>query len=84
MLDHSPEIRATIEQVQHHPVVSTLHTLLVASLEILQQGREGQEAPPLLGATIAEADSFMPDVFAAAYANDSSAADHADDSMDLD
>ena len=84
MLDQSPEERATIEQVQQHPVVSTLHTLLFASLEIIQNGREGEEAPPLLGATIAEANSFLHDIFAAAYPSQSSHGHDADDSMDLD
>lgn len=84
MLNHSPEDRATIAQVQQHPVISTLHALLNASLDLLRTGCEGQMAPPLLGATVAEADSFLSEIFAVAYASQSSTEGHADDSMDLD
>lgn len=84
MLDHSPDARATIDQVQGTPIVTILHTLLVSSLQILQEGREDHDVPPLLGAIMPEADSFLADVFAAAYPPSARSVDDDEDDMDVD
>ncbi|KAK4054620.1 mitosis inhibitor protein kinase swe1 [Microbotryomycetes sp. JL221] len=76
MLEKQPESRASIEQIQRFPVVAVLQAMLVesmAAIEHEQQDRQQQDAggnivavPPLLGATVAEAASFLDDVFHAA------------------
>lgn len=62
MLDHSPDRRLPIYQVDRHPVVAFLKRMLLASLDVAPD-----VAPPVLGAIMPEADSFMSDLFAAVY-----------------
>ncbi|KAM0789439.1 hypothetical protein ACM66B_000262 [Microbotryomycetes sp. NB124-2] len=73
MLEKQPERRASIEQIQQYPVVAVLQTMLTETMRIVYRAVEQEVSstgavPPLLGATIAEADSFMDDVFHAAAA----------------
>ncbi|KAK4054257.1 mitosis inhibitor protein kinase swe1 [Microbotryomycetes sp. JL201] len=73
MLEKQPERRASIEQIQQYPIVAVLQTMLAETMSILhgeaeEGNRASKAAPPLLGATLAEADSFLRDVLHAAAA----------------
>lgn len=70
MMHKAPDVRATIDDVAQHPVVHQLAGMLERSLALT--GRDA--APEVLGAICAEADSFLHDVFAAAYPEQASPA----------
>jgi serine/threonine protein kinase len=65
MLRQSPDVRSTITDVAAHPVVAQLIGMLNRTLSSTAQ--DPSAAPEILGATYAEADSFLQDVFTQAY-----------------
>ena len=60
MLDKSPDRRISIFNVQQHPIVSTLHAML---LETLKLAAEGSSTPSMQGAIIEEGETFLEQVF---------------------
>ncbi|GAA6032450.1 hypothetical protein JCM8097_008181 [Rhodosporidiobolus ruineniae] len=62
MLKQSPDVRASIDDVADQPVVRQLRGMLDRSV-----ATPVTETPEVLGAVLAEADSFLHDVFTKAY-----------------
>ncbi|GAA6063072.1 hypothetical protein JCM10212_003130 [Sporobolomyces blumeae] len=61
MLNKSPDLRFSILDVSRHPIVARLQTMLSRSFVSVD------ETPEVLGAVLAEADSFLHDVYSQAY-----------------
>ncbi|BGP16791.1 hypothetical protein JCM10213_002185 [Rhodosporidiobolus nylandii] len=64
MLKQSPDVRAAITDVAEQPVVRQLRRMLAQSLS---PERGANDPPEVLGAVLAEADSFLHDVYTKAY-----------------
>lgn len=67
MLHKTPDLRCTIFDIARHPIVAHLGQMLSRSLEIELSPEPMQETPEVLGAVLAEADSFLHDVYNKAY-----------------
>ena len=82
LLQHSPEDRASMNEIVRHPVVERLSNLLEQSIQIENRsaGLEEMEERPLLGAILPQADSFLYDLFSSVYSYETSG----ETSMELD
>ncbi|GAA5885725.1 hypothetical protein JCM5296_000126 [Sporobolomyces johnsonii] len=67
MLNKSPDLRSTILDVARQPIVTQLGSMLANSLRIELSPEPTHETPEVLGAVLAEADSFLHDVYNKAY-----------------
>ncbi|GAA5963683.1 hypothetical protein JCM21900_001977 [Sporobolomyces salmonicolor] len=67
MLNKSPDLRSTILDVARQPIVAQLGSMLANSLRIELSPEPTHETPEVLGAVLAEADSFLHDVYNKAY-----------------
>ncbi|GAA5952991.1 hypothetical protein JCM3765_003026 [Sporobolomyces pararoseus] len=67
MLHKSPDLRSSIFDIARQPIVSLLGQMLTRSIEIEQSTEPTGETPEVLGAVLAEADSFLHDVYNRAY-----------------
>ncbi|GAA5880596.1 hypothetical protein JCM16303_005445 [Sporobolomyces ruberrimus] len=67
MLHKTPDLRSSIFDIGRQPVVAVLGQMLARSLDIDAASPSSQETPEVLGAVLAEADSFLHDVYNRAY-----------------
>lgn len=67
MLHKTPDLRSTIYDVARHPIVAHLGHMLSRSLQVEHSCESMQDPPEVLGAVVAEADSFFHDVYNKAY-----------------
>ncbi|GAA5897868.1 uncharacterized protein JCM6883_000846 [Sporobolomyces salmoneus] len=68
MLHKTPDLRSSIFDIARHPIVSVLGQMLTRSFEIESSPPDTtHETPEVLGAVLAEADSFLHDVYNRAY-----------------
>ncbi|GAA5936535.1 uncharacterized protein JCM15063_001914 [Sporobolomyces koalae] len=67
MLHKSPDLRSSILDCASHPIVALLSGMLARSLAVEASVEPSQETPEVLGAVLAEADSFLHDVYNQAH-----------------